>query len=82
MEQNPMDQVVSAMDAYDYDKYTAADVKEHWHMTTYTGRFSGAVVTGSTAASGRDCPGSAEGDKKTFWKQCLYVHTDLYCKLL
>ena len=43
-----MDQVIEAMEAYDYSKYTAAD----------------------------------EGDKKTFWKQCLYVHTDLYCKLL
>ena len=64
-ESDVMDQVISAMNAYDYDKYTEADVR-----------------TGSTASSGRDRTGSADRNKKTFWKQCLYVYTDLHCKLL
>ena len=45
-ESDVMDQVISAMNAYDYDT------------------------------------GSADRNKKTFWKQCLYVYTDLHCKLL
>lgn len=27
-----LDQVVEKMNAYDYDQYTAADVKGHWHI--------------------------------------------------
>ena len=73
-----MDQVIEAMEAYDYSKYTAADVKNALAHSERTPE----VITGSPSAFGRDCPGSSEGDKKTFWKQCLYVHTDLYCKLL
>ncbi len=71
------------MEAYDYDTYTAADVKRALaHDRADTGRFSGTFVTGSSAVSGRNCTGSTDGDEKTFWKQCLYVYTDLYCKLL
>ena len=33
-ESDVMDQVISAMNAYDYDKYTEADVRRHLLMTT------------------------------------------------
>ncbi len=33
-ESDVMDQVISAMNAYDYDKYTEADVKGHLRMIT------------------------------------------------
>ena len=77
-----MDQVIEAMEAYDYSKYTAADVKNALAHSERTPEDFRALLSGSPSAFGRDCPGSSEGDKKTFWKQCLYVHTDLYCKLL
>ena len=51
-ESDVMYQVISAMKAYDYDKYTEADA------------------------------GCSDGNKKAFWKQCVYVHANLYCKLL
>ena len=75
-----MDQVIEAMEAYDYSKYTAADVKNALAHSERTPEDFRALL--SPAALGRDRPGSSERDKKTFWKQCLYVHTDLYCKLL
>ena len=33
----------------------------------HTGRFSGVIVTGSTAISGGNSAGSADRDEKTFW---------------
>lgn len=78
-----MDQVIEAMEAYDYSKYTAADVKNALaHSERTPEDFRALLSPANSSAFGRDCPGSSEGDKKTFWKQCLYVHTDLYCKLL
>ena len=56
-----LDQVVDAMHAYDYDKYTAADVKQcHRPQFQNSGRFCGAFITGSTAFHRRDCPGSTD----------------------
>ena len=51
-----LDQVVTAMEAYDYNTCRA-----------HTGRFSGVIVTGSTAISGGNSAGSADRDEKTFW---------------
>ena len=44
--------------------------------------FSGTSVSGSASISGRDRSGRENRNKKTFWKQCVYVYTDLHCKLL
>ena len=73
-ESDVMEQVIAAMNAYDYDKYTEKEVRralEHDNRTVE-----------DTSTSGRDCSGSESGDKKTFWKQCIYVYTNLYRKLL
>ena len=67
-----MDQVIDAMNSYDYQQFTAA----------HTAGFSGTALSCCTAVSGRNRPGCPKGDKGTFWQQCLYVHTDLYCQLL
>lgn len=77
-----MDQVIEAMEAYDYSKYTAADVKMHLHIRNVLRRISVRCYHRQPFRFGRDRTGSPDRDKKTFWKQCLYVHTDLYCKLL
>ena len=63
-----LDQVVTAMEAYDYNTYTAEDVKTCTDTCrAHTGRFSGVIVTGSTAISGGNSAGSADRDEKTFW---------------
>ena len=56
-----MDQVIEAMKAYDYSKYTAADVKTcTGTFRTYTGGFSGTAISGSPSVSGRNRPGSPD----------------------
>lgn len=63
-----LDQVVAAMEAYDYNTYTAEDVKRA--LGTYradSGRFSGIIVSGGVTVSGRDRAGSADGNEKAFW---------------
>ena len=54
------------MQAYDYDNYTAADVKRAiWHMTCRTPEdFAGASITGGTAVSGRNCTGSTRRETR------------------
>ena len=73
-----LDQVVEAMQAYDYDKYTAGN-RTHIQNTR---RFCGAFITCGTSVYRRNCTGSKRRDTQTFWKQCVYVYADLYCKLL
>ena len=63
-----MDQVISAMEEYDYSKYTAADVKNDCTFGAYTGRFQGTFISGSVTISGRNRAGRTTGNKKTFWK--------------
>lgn len=70
------------MNAYDYDQYTAADVKGHWHIHSVHRRISGTSVPGSPSISGGNRTGGTGGDKKAFWEQRLYVHSDLHCELL
>ena len=78
-----LDQVVTAMEAYDYNTYTAEDVKRALAHTKRTPEdFQGVIVSSSVTISGRNRTGRTAGNKKTFWKQCLYVYSDLYCKLL
>ena len=64
-----MDQVISAMEEYDYSKYTAADVKNAIaHSKRTPGRFQGTFISGSVTISGRNRTGRTAGNKKTFWK--------------
>ena len=63
-----LDQVVAAMEAYDYNTYTAEDVKRALaHAERTPEDFQGVIVTGSTAISGGNSAGSADRDEKTFW---------------
>ena len=55
-----LDQVVDAMHAYDYDKYTAADVKQAIAHSSRTPEDFAALYHRSTAFHRRDCPGSAD----------------------
>ena len=77
-----MDQVIEAMEAYDYSKYTAADVKNALAHSERTPEDFKALLSPAAFRFWKRLPGSSEGDKKTFWKQCVYVYTNLYSKLL
>ena len=55
-----MDQVIDAMEHYDYAKYTAEDVKRALaHSERNPRRFSGAALSCRTSVSGRNCTGSS-----------------------
>ena len=56
--------VVEAMNAYDYDSYTAADVRRAIYKDNRTPE---AFVTGCPSFFGRNCTDGTEGDKETFW---------------
>ena len=60
--------VVEAMNAYDYDSYTAADVRRAIYKDNRTPEdFAGTFVTGCPSFFGRNCTDGTEGDKETFW---------------
>ena len=44
--------------------------------------FQSFIIASGIAVFGRNRTESTERDKKTFWKQCIYVYTNLYRKLL
>ena len=75
-----MDQVVSAMNAYDYDKYTEADVKRALAHDIRTPEDFAALL--SPAALPHLEVHSARKKRVSIWQQRLYVHTDLHCQLL
>ena len=73
-----MDQVIEAMEAYDYSKYTAADVKNSTcTFGTYSGGFPCAVITGSPPFLVRDRTGSPDRDRKHFGNS-VYMFTPIY----
>ena len=75
-ESDVMDQVISAMNAYDYDKYTEADVRRALAHDNRTPEDFKALL------SGRNRTGCKDRNKETFRKQYLHVYTDLHCELL
>lgn len=82
-ESDVMDQVISTMNAYDYDKYTEADVRRALaHDNRTPEDFKALLSPGSAASSGRNRTGCTDRNKETFWKQYLHVYTNLHCKLL
>ena len=81
-ESDVMDQVISAMNAYDYDKYTEADVRRALAHDNRTPEDFQALLSGCVASSGGNRAGCAERNQETFWEQCVYVYPYLYCKLL
>ena len=78
-ESDVMDQVISTMNAYDYDKYTEADVRRALGHDNRTPEDFKALLS---ASSGRNRTGCTDRNKETFWKQYLHVYTNLHCKLL
>lgn len=79
-----MDQVISAMNAYDYEKYTEADVRRaiaHDIRTPedFAALLSPAALPLLEEIAQAPCTGR---DTKTFRKQRLHVYSDLHCKLL
>lgn len=81
-ESNVMEQVIEAMNAYDYDQYTEQDVRRALEHDNRTIEDFQALFPGSSSSPGRNRTGGKSRNKKTFRQQRVYVHTDLYRKLL
>ena len=83
IESDIKDKVLAAMDAYDYDAYTAADVERALsHETCSIEDFKALAVSGSSAVSGADGKESRGDYEESFWKYGLYLYTAVYRKLL
>ena len=77
-----LDQVVEKMNAYDYDQYTAADVKRALAHSQRTPEDFQALLSPAALPYLEEIAQAAQVDKKAFWEQRLYVHSDLHCELL
>lgn len=78
-----MDQVIDAMEHYDYTKYTAEDVKRALAHSERTPEDFQALLSPAALPFLEEIAQAAQIEtKKTFWQQCLHVHTDLHCQLL
>lgn len=78
-----MDQVISAMNAYDYEKYTEADVRRAIAHDIRTPEDFAALLSPAALPLLEEIAQAATGrDTKTFRKQRLHVYSDLHCKLL
>lgn len=75
-------QVVEAMNAYDYNQYTAADVRRAIYKENRTPEDFAALCPRRTSAAGRDGPDGPERNKKTFWKLYYDVYSFVHCQLL
>lgn len=76
-------QVVEAMEAYDYDSYTAGRCKMCLgKKKPHTGRFCGAAVAGGRTVYRRDGTVCKSGKRKSFWQFGLFFYAALYCQLL
>ena len=83
LESDVQRKVIERMEQYDYDKYTAKDVKAALsHEVCTVENFEAFLSTGCTSLSGRNGTKSTKGNEKTFWKFYLYVYTFIYCELL
>ena len=70
------DKVLAAMDAYDYDSYTAADVERALSHESCTIEDFKALLSPAAA------PYLEQMARQAFRKYGVSVHTALYCKLL
>lgn len=78
-----MDQVISAMNAYDYEKYTEADVRRAIAHDIRTPEDFAALLSPAALPLLEEIAQGCTGrDTKTFRKQRLHVYSDLHCKLL
>ena len=77
------DKVLKAMDEFDYDAYTAADVERALSHETCSVEDFKALISPAAAPYLEQMARKAEEDhEESFWKYCLYFYTSLYCQLL
>ena len=69
--------VIEAMNAYDYEKYTAVDVRRALSHSNISIAFSGCH-----SFYGRDRAEGSAGDTEAFRKYGVYVYTIVYFQLL
>ena len=81
-ESDVMDQVIEAMNAYDYDQYTETDVRRALEHDNRTIEDFQALLSRQPFLFWKKSHRRQSRNKKTFRQQRVYVHTDLYCKLL
>ena len=78
-----MDQVISAMNAYDYEKYTEADVRRAIAHDIRTPEDFAALLSPAALPLLEEIAQAAQAEtRKHFRKQRLHVYSDLHCKLL
>ena len=70
------EKVLKAMDAYDYDVYTAADVERALSNESCSS------LSCSSTISGADGEKSGGDHEKSFWKYGIYFYTTLHRQLL
>ena len=81
-ESDVMDQVISAMNAYDYDKYTEADVRRALAHDNRTPEDFQALLSPAALPLLEEIAQQAQIETRKHLEQCVYVHANLYCKLL
>lgn len=81
-ESDVMYQVISAMNAYDYDKYTRQMYAGHLLMITVHQRIFRHCCLRLRCLFWRKSRRLRRRNQETFWEQCVYVYPYLYCKLL
>ena len=78
-----MDKVLTAMKAYDYDKYTDADVRRAlMHETCDIEDFKALLSPAAKPHLEEMARKSEDRDQQTFRKYRLYLHTALHSQLL
>ena len=80
-ESDVMEQVITAMNAYDYDQYTEKDVRRALEHDNRTVEDFQALLSPAALPLGRESR-RRRGDRKHFGKQWYNVYTNLYRKLL
>ena len=76
------DKVLAAMDAYDYDSYTAADVERALSHESCTIEDFKALLSPAAAPYLEQMARKAEEITKNHFGNTVYLHSALYCKLL
>ena len=76
-------QVVEAMEAYDYDSYTAEDVRYALAKRNRTPEdFAALLFAGGRTVYRRDGTVCKSGKRKSFWQFGLFFYAALYRQLL
>ena len=74
-----LDQVVEAMQAYDYDKYTAADVKRAIAHTSRTPEDFAALLSPAALPFIEEIAQAAKDETRRHFGNSVYMFTPIYC---